>query len=59
MRHYGYSSIGLTFLYCSLALQWATITTGMFGFISIAKERAELAPGEEKPPYKFSIGLFR
>ena len=59
MRHYGYSSIGLTFLNCALALQWATITTGMFGFISIANERAELAPGEDKPAYKFPVGVSR
>jgi len=59
MRHYGYSSIGLTFLYCSLALQWGTITTGLFGFISIAKERADLTPGDDMPPYKIAVGLSR
>ena len=59
MRHYGYSSLGLTFLLAAIAIQAGTITTGMFNFINIAKERSELSSEDEKPPYKISFGLTR
>ena len=59
MRHYGYSSMGITFLLCAISVQAAAITSGLFNFITIAKERSELAIEDEKPPYKIPIGLFR
>ena len=59
MRHYGYSSMGVTFLLCAISVQAATIISGLFNFITIAKERSELAVEDEKPPYKIPIGLFR
>ena len=59
MRHYGYSSLGLTFLLAAIAIQGSTITTGLFNFINIAKERSELSIEDEKPPYKINVGLAR
>ena len=59
MRHYGYSSIGLTFLLGALAIQAATITSGLFNFINIAKERSDLSIEDEKPSYKINVGIAR
>ena len=59
MRNYGYSSMGLTFFLASIASQGSTITSGLFNFISIAKERSELSAGDEKPPYVIGFGLTR
>lgn len=33
LRRYGYSSIGFNFLLAAFAIQWSTITSGVFTFI--------------------------
>ena len=58
LRRYGYSSIGFNLLLAALVLQWATITTGLFGFIDISDQRDDL-PDDQDPPFKIKVGLQR
>ena len=38
LRRYGYSSIGFNFLLAAFAIQWSTITSGVFTFIDQVQE---------------------
>ena len=38
MRRYGYGSVGFNMLLASFAIQWSTITNGLFTFIEQAQE---------------------
>ena len=38
LRRYGYSSVAFNFLLAAFAIQWSTITTGVFTFLDQAAE---------------------
>ena len=41
LRRYGFSSVGFNMMLAAFAIQWSTITLGLFSFIGQAQDNAD------------------
>ncbi len=59
LRRYGYGSIGFNLLLASFAIQWSTITSGVFTFIDQDDDCCEIKVGLETYVKKISTIVWR